>query len=69
MDSEVFDAFLSAFRAILTGINQMVGTGNSGLISCIKSFVTTVANTPFLLAFVLITLVGLGIGLVRRCMD
>lgn len=69
MESEVFVSFITAFSSILSGINAMIGTGNIGLISYIKGFLSVIASNGLILAFVLVSLSGVGIGLVRRLID
>lgn len=48
--------------SIITDVTSLV----TAAVTWVTSFVTTVTSTPLLLMFVIVSFVGLGVGLLRR---
>lgn len=48
--------------AIITAITSLV----TGAVGWLGSYVTAITGQPLLLAFVLVSFVGLGVGLIKR---
>lgn len=71
MEAQTFESFLNTFDSILLNIRLMLmnNAASSGLLRCIRSFLNTIANNGLILAFVMLSVIGAGIGLIRRIID
>lgn len=62
MSSEVFEVFLTDFDAVLSDLVTFSYYASTS----VRDAGLFIANNPLVLTFVVISLVGLGIGLIRR---
>lgn len=56
------EASATAFETLLTSVTSFV----TGAISWMRSFVWVITDRPLLLAFTIVSFVGLGVGLIKR---
>lgn len=71
MEAEVFASFIEGLNAILSSLVSMFSSSSRGVLVWINGFLSTVADpdNKLLFAFLILSIVGAGITLVRRVID